>query len=58
MNLPKTSLNVIYVEPEISQSQDEDKKRLTKFISLFAQIGYKELDLNKDFQNELNFAIE
>lgn len=58
MNLPKTSLNVVYIEPEISESKDEDKKRLTKFISLFAQIGYKELALNKDFQNELNFAIK
>ena len=54
MILPKTSLNVIYVEPQITMSEEERKQQLTKFISLFAQVGYRELALNEDFASELN----
>lgn len=53
MNLPQTSLNVVYIEPQISTTKEEKDKQLTRFISLFAQVGYKELALNEDFASEL-----
>lgn len=54
MILPKTSLNVIYVEPQITMSEEERKQQLTRFISLFAQVGYRELALNENFASELD----
>ena len=54
MILPKTSLNVIYVEPQITMSEEAREQQLTKFISLFAQVGFRELALNEDFASELN----
>lgn len=54
MILPKTSLNVIYIEPQITMSEEERKQQLTRFISLFAQVGYRELALNENFASELD----
>ena len=54
MILPKTSLNVVYIEPQITMSEEERTKQLTKFIALFAQVGFRELALNKNFASELN----
>ena len=54
MILPKASLNVVYIEPQITMSEEERKQRLTRFISLFAQVGFRELALNEDFASELN----
>jgi len=54
MILPKTSLNVVYIEPQITMSEEERKQQLTRFISLFAQVGFRELALNEDFASELN----
>ncbi len=54
MILPKTSLNVVYIEPQITMSEEERKQQLTRFISLFAQIGYRELALNENFASELD----
>ena len=51
INYPATSnteLNVIYVEPQITTTEKEDKRRLTRFIALFAQAGFRELALNPD----------
>ena len=53
MNLPQTSINVIYVEPQIEMNKEEKNIQLTRFISLFAQVGFKELALNEDFASEL-----
>jgi len=53
MNLPQTSINVIYVEPQIEMNKEEKDIQLTRFISLFAQVGFKELALNEDFASEL-----
>ncbi len=53
MNLPKTSLNVVYVEPQIIQDSKEREQQLTKFITLFAQVGFRELALNENFASEL-----
>ena len=54
MILPKTSLNVVYIEPQITMSEEERKQQLTRFISLFAQVGYRELALNENFASELD----
>jgi hypothetical protein len=54
MILPKTSLNVVYIEPQITTSEEERKQQLTRFISLFAQVGYRELALNENFASELD----
>ena len=43
-----TELNVIYVEPQITTTEKEDKRQLTRFIALFAQAGFRELALNPD----------
>ena len=48
MQLPKTSLKVVYVEPQITMSEEEEKKMLTNFIALFAQVGFRELALNEN----------
>lgn len=53
MILPKTSLNVVYVEPQITMSEEEKKQQLTRFIALFAQVGFREYALNEDFASEL-----
>ena len=53
MNLPQTSINVIYIEPQIEMNKEEKDIQLTRFISLFAQVGFKELALNEDFASEL-----
>ena len=54
MILPKTSLKVVYIEPQITMSEEERKQQLTRFISLFAQVGYRELALNENFASELD----
>lgn len=53
MQLPKTSLNVIYIEPQITMSKKEADARLTKFITLFAQVGFREVALNENLAAEL-----
>ena len=54
MNLPKTSLNIVYLEPQIIQDGEEREQQLTKFITLFAQVGFRELALNENFASELD----
>jgi|GEM_PF-5939990 len=54
MNLPKTSLNVVYAAPQIIQDSKEREQQLTKFITLFAQVGFRELALNENFASELD----
>lgn len=53
MQLAKTSLNVIYVKPQITMSKEEADAKLTKFITLFAQVGFRELALNENLAAEL-----
>lgn len=48
MQLPKTSLNIAYVEPKIKMDAKERKQKLTSFVSLFASVGFKDLALNKN----------
>lgn len=48
MQLPKTSLNIAYVEPKIKMDAKERKQKLTSFVSLFARVGFKDLALNKN----------
>lgn len=48
MNIPATSLNVVYIEPQITMSEEESKQQLTRFISLFAQVGFRELALREE----------
>ena len=55
MNLPKTSLNVVYVEPQITMSKEEADAKLLNFITLFAQIGFREYALNEN--SSINFEI-
>lgn len=53
MSANADKLNVIYVEPTITMNADEERQQLTRFITLFAQVGFKELALNENFS--LNF---
>lgn len=55
MELPKTSLNVVYIEPQITMSKEEAEKKLLNFITLFAQIGFKEYALNEN--STINFEF-
>lgn len=55
MELPKTSLNVVYIEPQIEMTKEEADKQLTHFITLFAQIGFKEYALNEN--STINFEF-
>lgn len=56
MNLPKTSLNVVYVEPQIEITKEEADKQLTHFITLFAQVGFREYALNKNTPIKFEFS--
>lgn len=46
MNKEKFTIKVNYIEPQECFSQEEEHSRLVKFVSLFAQIGFKEITLN------------
>lgn len=52
MQLPKTSLNVVYVKPQITMSKEERQTQLTKFITLFAQVGFREIALNENMATQ------
>lgn len=43
-----SELKVEYIEPREDISPEEDRKRLARFISLFAQVGFKEFYLNPE----------
>lgn len=47
MDLPNTSLNVIYKEPEIEMNEQDRKYQLTNFIVLFARLGFEEIYLHE-----------
>ncbi len=43
-----TGLKVEYVPPSKEGSEQEEHTRVVKFITLFAQVGFKELYLNSE----------
>lgn len=50
-----TGLKVEYVKPRENDPKD-DHKRLVKFVTLFAQVGFKELYLNPDTKIKLDYS--
>lgn len=50
----KRRIKVNYIKPQECYSQEEEHARLVKFITLFAQIGFKEISLNPDTKIKLD----
>ncbi len=43
-----TGLKVEYIKPQEVYNEQEEHKRLVRFVTLFTQVGFKELCLNPD----------
>ena len=50
-----SGLKVEYVKPRENNPKDEHK-RLVKFVTLFAQVGFKELYLKKKKKIKLDYS--
>ncbi len=51
-----TGLKVEYVKPREDIDPRDEHKRLVKFITLFAQVGFKELYLNPDTKIKFDYS--
>ncbi len=51
-----SGLKVEYIKPREDIDEASDHKRLVKFISLFAQVGFKELYLNPDTNIKFDYS--
>lgn len=49
-------LKVEYIPPTIEFNEQEEHKRLVKFVTLFAQVGFKEFCLNSDSSIDFNYC--
>jgi len=58
MDLPKTSLNVIYKKPEVELTERTEKYQLQNFIVLFAKLGFEEISLNENSTIFREFAAK
>lgn len=56
--MPKESdgLKVEYIKPTEFSSEQDEHKRLVKFVTLFAQVGFREFCLNPDSSIEFNYC--
>ncbi len=43
-----TGLKVEYIKPQEVYNEQEEHKRLVRFVTLFTQVGFRELSLNPD----------
>ena len=51
-----SGLKVRYVKPREDISEEENHKRLVKFITLFAQVGFREVSLNPETKIKLDYC--
>ncbi len=49
-----TGLKVEYVPPREDISDEENHARLVRFVTLFAQVGFREVALNPETKIKLN----
>lgn len=49
-----SGLKVEYVKPREDISLEEDHARLVRFITLFAQVGFREISLNPETNIKLD----
>lgn len=50
----KMNLIIEYVPPKAAETKEEEKNRLVRFITLFAQVGFKEISLNPNTRIKIN----
>lgn len=48
------ALKVEYIKPREDISEEENRIRLIKFVTLFAQVGFKEICLNPEANIKLD----
>ncbi|HIZ28578.1 MAG TPA: hypothetical protein H9673_05240 [Candidatus Adamsella sp.] len=51
-----SGLKVEYVKPREDINPKDDHKRLVRFITLFAQVGFQELYLNPDTKIKFDYS--
>lgn len=51
-----TGLKVEYIKPREDFNEQEEHSRLVKFVTLFAQVGFKELYLNPETTIDIDFC--
>lgn len=51
-----TGLKVEYIKPREEFSEQEEHARLVNFVSLFAQVGFKELYLNPETTIDFDYC--
>ena len=51
----KYSFKVEYIEPIDKTSDDENKVKLLKFITLFSQVGFREVSLNPNTNIRIDY---
>lgn len=49
-------LKVEYIPPRTEFNEQEEHKRLVKFVTLFAQAGFKEFCLNSDSSIDFDYC--
>lgn len=49
-----TGLKVEYIPPREDISDEENHTRLVRFVTLFAQVGFREISLNPETKIKLN----
>ena len=47
-------IKVNYVKPKEDVSEEENRSRLLRFITLFSQVGFREISLNPDTNIKLD----
>lgn len=50
------SLEVEYITPKEILNEDEEHKRLVKFVSLISQVGFKDFCLNPNTQIKIDYC--
>ena len=51
-----TKLKVEYVKPRDDINPKDDSKRLARFVTIFAQVGFQELYLNPDTKIKFDYS--
>lgn len=52
----KQNIKVKYIKPREDITEAENHTRLVKFITLFAQVGFRDIALNGEANIKLNFV--
>jgi hypothetical protein len=51
-----TGLKVEYIKPRDDYNEQEEHARLVRFVTLFSQVGFKEISLNPNTTIHLNYC--